>query len=116
MNGGVFFLFALLADQAQWELFDEDVPVRFDALARYDSLELGGNDDGVISEADAIWMRLRVWQDLDANGVPTNDELRTLPGCGIRVLEVDVRRPGRGAEVDVLRDTVAGRGPRANPR
>lgn len=116
MNGSVFFLFALLADQAQWELFDGDLPMGLDALARYDSLELGGNDDGVISEADAIWLRLRVWQDLDANGVSTSDELRTLPGCGIRVLNVIERRPGRVAEVDVLRDTAAGREPRASPR
>jgi hypothetical protein len=86
-----------------------------DALARYDARELGGNDDGLITETDAVWTRLRIWVDLDADGVSTSAEMRTLTSCGIRALAAGSRSAGRGARVDVLRETAAGRRPRANP-
>lgn len=85
-----------------------------DALARYDARELGGNDDGLITEADAVWPRLRIWVDLDADGVSTSAEMRTLTSCGIRALAAGSRSAGRGARVDVLRESVAGRRPRAS--
>ena len=36
----------------------------FVALAQYDQPLLGGNDDGVISRADAIWPELTMWLDV----------------------------------------------------
>jgi hypothetical protein len=62
-------------------------PNGFVGLAQYDQRQLGGNDDGLITEADAIWPQLRVWLDKDANGVATADEMRTLRSQGITALE-----------------------------
>jgi hypothetical protein len=73
-------------DPAAWELFEEEAPLASDALARFDSRELGGNDDGWITPADAVWPRLRLWQDLDADGVAARGELRALAGLGLRAL------------------------------
>jgi hypothetical protein len=62
-------------------------PNGFVGLAQYDARQLGGNDDGVISAADAIWPQLRVWVDLNADGVSAYDEMRTLKSYGITSLE-----------------------------
>jgi hypothetical protein len=62
-------------------------PNGFVGLAQYDSRQLGGNDDGLITDADAIWPQLRIWVDLDADGVSTLQEMRTLGSLGITALE-----------------------------
>jgi len=62
-------------------------PNGFVGLAQYDSRQLGGNDDGLITEADAIWPQLRIWVDANADGVSTYSEMRTLKSYGITVLE-----------------------------
>jgi len=62
-------------------------PNGFVGLAQYDSRQLGGNDDGLITEADAIWPQLRIWVDLDADGVSSAQEMRTLRSLGITALE-----------------------------
>jgi hypothetical protein len=59
----------------------------FVGLAQYDSRQLGGNDDGLITEADAIWPQLRIWLDANADGVSTRDEMRTLRSFGLTALE-----------------------------
>lgn len=64
-----------------------NAPNGFVGLAQYDQRQLGGNDDGLITEADAIWPQLRVWLDRDANGVATANEMRTLRSQGITALE-----------------------------
>ena len=64
-----------------------NAPNGFVGLAQYDSRQLGGNDDGLITEADAIWPQLRIWLDLDADGVSTYNEMRTLESYGITALE-----------------------------
>ena len=48
-----------------------NAPNGFVGLAQYDSRQLGGNDDGLITEADAIWPQLRIWVDANADGVST---------------------------------------------
>jgi hypothetical protein len=48
----------------------------FVGLAQYDQPLLGGNDDGVISRADAIWPELTLWVDSNADGVATREEMR----------------------------------------
>ncbi len=45
------------------------------ALAQYDSLALGGNNDGILSAKDYIWQDLLLWVDQDADGVSQADEL-----------------------------------------
>ena len=59
----------------------------FVGLAQYDSRQLGGNDDGLITEADAVWPQLSIWVDANADGVSTRDEMRTLRSTGITALE-----------------------------
>jgi len=59
----------------------------FVALAQYDSRQLGGNDDGLITQADAIWPQLSIWVDANADGESTPDEMRTIRGSGLTALE-----------------------------
>ena len=66
---------------------NRNAPNGFVGLAQYDSRQLGGNDDGLITEADAIWPQLRIWVDADADGVSTSAEMRTLRSYGITALE-----------------------------
>jgi hypothetical protein len=62
-------------------------PNGFVGLAQYDTRQLGGNDDGLITDADAIWPQLRLWLDLNADGVCTYNEMRTLRSVGLTALE-----------------------------
>jgi hypothetical protein len=62
-------------------------PNGFVGLAQYDSRQLGGNDDGLITDADAIWPQLRIWLDANADGLSTRDEVHTLRSYGITGLE-----------------------------
>ena len=62
-------------------------PNGFVGLAQYDARQLGGNDDGLITAADAIWPQLRIWVDLNADGISTYDEMHTLKSYGITALE-----------------------------
>ena len=52
----------------------------------------GGNDDGFITDADAIWPQLRIWVDADANGIATYAEMRTLKSYGITAIETIPKR------------------------
>jgi hypothetical protein len=55
----------------------------YDALAKYDS-----NGDGVINSQDSIWSSLRIWQDLNRNGIVDSGELLTLAQAGIQSIEL----------------------------
>lgn len=77
------------------ELFGVGTPLIFDGgkaangfigLAQYDSTDLGGNDDGLITEADLIWDELRVWIDVDADGVSRSSEMHSLRSVGLTAL------------------------------
>jgi hypothetical protein len=61
-------------------------PNGFVGLAQYDARQLGGNDDGLITDADAVWPQLRIWSDANADGISTYDEMRTLRSFGITAL------------------------------
>jgi trimeric autotransporter adhesin len=74
------------------ELEGRNAPNGFVGLAQYDQRRLGGNDDGLITDADAIWPQLRIWVDLDADGVATYPEMRTLKSYGITALETIPKR------------------------
>jgi hypothetical protein len=58
-------------------------PNGFAALAVYDSLALGGNNNGAIDPGDSIWARLRVWIDANHDGISQPEELHTLGEIGI---------------------------------
>jgi Ca2+-binding RTX toxin-like protein len=60
------------------ELFGTKTTGGFEVLATLDS-----NKDGLITSADSAWASLRVWRDLDHDGITDAGELQTLATVGV---------------------------------
>ena len=80
---------------------DQPVPPKGDkrngflALAQFDLPSNGGNGDGVITAADAVFNSLRLWIDRNHDGISEPDELLTLASQGIGRIDLDYHESRR---------------------
>ncbi|HFC8009535.1 TPA: iron-regulated protein FrpC, partial [Neisseria meningitidis] len=73
------------------ELFGDNTKLADGSFAKhgYAALaELDSNGDNIINAADAAFQTLRVWQDLNQDGISQANELRTLEELGIQSLDL----------------------------
>lgn len=64
-------------------------PNGFRALAVFDDVLSGGNEDGRISAEDEIFDRLQLWRDENHNAYSEASELETLTAAGLDSIELD---------------------------
>jgi hypothetical protein len=60
----------------------------YKALAVFDDSAKGGNGDGQITSADAVWPKLRIWVDANHDGVPQPSELLSLDQAGVAAISL----------------------------
>ena len=69
-------------------------PNGFLALALFDAFGNGGNENGKIDRQDAIYSQLRLWRDLNHNGISESSELQPLAKL-IRAIDLDYKESRR---------------------
>jgi hypothetical protein len=76
------------------EMFGGESGSGYGDLARFDEAARGGDGDGRITAADAIWGDLLIWQDLDQDGNTDAGELHSLDDLGILALDLAAEELG----------------------
>ena len=73
----------------------------YEALAAYDAGHNGGSGDGVISPADGVWGKLRLWVDRNHDGRMTRDEDFSLASRGVVEISLAYLRLGASFQFGV---------------
>ncbi len=94
-NGAIDTLGELFGQTVSGHRRPEGAANSFADLAAFDLPENGGNGDGLISAADAVFAQLRLWVDRNHDGASQPGELLTLAEAGVASIELGAQPVAR---------------------